>query len=210
MFYSDPMGCCYLYLCACLFLLSPFKTLHCWIVQEEIYSKQLEGILCQPQLINMSCGMTRGEDCCSGAQREHSCPYFQDWDRVGSQYLPQQSDDSSPAHSLGYLKCKGSISAQKHLEMLIHFCSETCFVWQTNVEHQKSVSKAWDEQGTFFVSAEEREVSEFSVQALQVCFARSQLKFFSGFVLFFNKGYNFSTLKPQNQDLGSKSVFEIQ
>lgn len=134
-------------------------------------------------LINMSCGMTRGEDCCSGAQREHSCPYFQDWHRVGSQYLPQQNDDSSPARSLGYLKCKGSISAQKHLEMLIYFCSETCFLWQTNVEHQKSLSKAWDEQGTFSVSAEEREVSEFSVQALQIRFARSQLKFF--LVLFY-------------------------
>lgn len=177
------MGCCYLYLCPCLFLLSLFKTLHCWIVQEEIHSKQLQGILCQPQLINMSCGMARGEECCSGAQREHSCPYSQHWDRVGSQYLPQQNDDSSPAHSLGYPKCKGSISAQKHLEMLIYSCSETCFLWHTNVEHQKSLSKAWDEQGTFFVSAEEREVSEFSVQALQVCFARSQLKF--SLVLFY-------------------------
>lgn len=56
MFYSDPMGCCYIYLCACLFLLPLFKTLHHWIVQEQIYSKQLEGIIFQPQLINMSWG----------------------------------------------------------------------------------------------------------------------------------------------------------
>lgn len=93
------------------FYFSLFQTLHCWIVQEEIYSKQLQGIRFQPQLINMSCAMTRRKDCCSGAQREHSCPYLQDC--VDSQDLPQQNHHSSPAHSLGYLQCKGSISAHK-------------------------------------------------------------------------------------------------